>query len=102
MVGRIDYEAVQSISFTASASDRESGLLARTTVQQFTVSVININDNGPRFSQPYYEAELRENVTSRQTVVSVLATDLDLSPYGDVRYARVGYPSKSSVLFKLE
>lgn len=87
---RIDYESVQAISFTARARDRaDGGVLSLSTQHDFVVNVVNINDHQPVFSESYYEVEIRENVTSQQTVVSVLATDLDLYPYGDIRYVWV-------------
>ena len=86
VAGRVDYESVQAITFTVRASDGTDEGIARTTDQRFSVSVININDNKPQFSQEYYEAEISEDTTNRQTVTTVTATDADLSPYGEVRY----------------
>ena len=86
VAGRVDYESVQAITFTVRVSDGADEGIARTTDQRFSVSVININDNKPQFSQEYYEAEISENTTDRQTVTTVTATDADLSPYGEVRY----------------
>ncbi|XP_067945562.1 cadherin-87A-like [Watersipora subatra] len=87
VAGRIDYEVVQTLRFTAEARDRRTnGRLAHTVRQEFTVDVVNINDNQPKFNQDYYQVELLENITSRQSVVNVVATDLDLPPYGLVWY----------------
>lgn len=85
MASRIDYESVQVVNITVRASDRTAGGPSLYTDQVFSFRVVNINDNRPLFTQQYYEAEIRENITNRQTVVTVLATDLDLHPYGDVR-----------------
>lgn len=82
---RIDYETVQTVTFTATARDRDDSVLSHSTTHQFSVNVININDNTPVFSEPYYEAEVLENRTQRQNAVTVIATDLDLPAYGDVR-----------------
>ena len=85
VASRLDYESVQVISILVRASDGTDEGAARTTDQRFSVSVININDNKPQFSQEYYEAEIDENTTARQIVTTVSATDGDLSPYGEVR-----------------
>lgn len=83
---RIDYESRQSINVTVRASD--SGIPPKTTEQLFTIDIININDNLPIFSEPFYEAEINENATVRQNVITVSASDLDLPPYGAVKYVK--------------
>lgn len=80
---RIDYESVQAINITVRASD--SGNPAKSTEQLFTIEVVNINDNVPIFTKPYYEAEISENSTLRQNVITVSASDIDLPPYGTVK-----------------
>lgn len=91
MAGRIDYEAVQRLNVTVRASDQ--GNPPRSSEREFSIAVININDHTPKFSQPFYEAEILENSTVRQSVVTVQASDLDLSPYGDVKYVERDYSS---------
>jgi len=85
VASRIDYEAIQTVTFTARAYDGNNYLTDQYADQQFTVNIININDNTPKFSQQFYESDILENSTDRQTVTTVSATDQDFYPYGDVR-----------------
>ncbi|KAF6041176.1 hypothetical protein EB796_000514 [Bugula neritina] len=86
VASRVDYEAIQTVTFTARAYDGNNYLTDQYADQQFTVNIININDNTPKFSQQFYESDISENSTDRQTVTTVSATDQDFYPYGDVRY----------------
>ncbi|XP_041929680.1 protocadherin alpha-8-like isoform X29 [Alosa sapidissima] len=68
-----------------------------------TISVLDINDNRPAFSQDVYSATLHENVDVGTTVIKVFATDLDEGPNGDVIYSFVSHlNSKVFDIFSLD
>ena len=44
---------------------------------QILVTVLDINDNRPQFSQPKYTVSISENTAPGTDVITVTATDLD-------------------------
>ena len=69
----LDYEFQQSHNFTVIASDSGSPQLS--AEEQVSVTVLNVNDNAPQFSQDMYEFNVPENSMLN---VEVTATDEDL------------------------
>ncbi|XP_063045443.1 protocadherin alpha-7-like [Engraulis encrasicolus] len=68
-----------------------------------TVSVLDINDNRPVFSQDVYSATLSENIAIGTTVIKVSATDLDEGANGEVTYSfGDGMTSKVQEIFNLD
>ncbi|KAJ8022787.1 Protocadherin Fat 4 [Holothuria leucospilota] len=71
----IDYETRQETNFKIKASS----LLGNESTLEVTVSIININDNGPVFSQDDgYQGYFAEDVPSGHTILTVQATDEDI------------------------
>ena len=69
----LDRETTSLYNLTVVAADL-AGLSGTATVY---LTVTDVNDNGPWFVPPYYDAEIKENVDSKQTVTEVKATDPD-------------------------
>ena len=69
----LDYEFEQSLRFTVIASD--SGFPQRFSEEPILVTVLNINDNSPQFTEDFYNFSVPEN--SRLNI-EVFATDSDL------------------------
>ncbi|KAL5017401.1 hypothetical protein ScPMuIL_006990 [Solemya velum] len=82
---RIDYEQIQSVSFTVKATDDGSPQHLSATAQVF-VTIRNINDNQPQFDSSSYTAYIPENSPGGTPLVTVSASDLDLEDFGVVRY----------------
>ncbi|XP_075975917.1 cadherin 87A isoform X2 [Anticarsia gemmatalis] len=85
---RIDYEKLHSINFTLVAYD--SGVPQLSTTAGVTVTVINANDEEPRFTASGYNATVVEHTTPGTEVLTVTAVDLDEGEYGEVRYSLSG------------
>ncbi|XP_040459349.1 protocadherin alpha-C1-like isoform X5 [Falco naumanni] len=51
------------------------------------VTVLDTNDNAPKFEHSVYRASILENSPSGTLVVQVHATDLDEGPNGEIRYS---------------
>ena len=39
---------------------RDGGMLSRSATAELTVTVLDVNDNTPKFSQDYYDAHIRD------------------------------------------
>lgn len=60
------------------------------TTVSIIINIININDNGPDFILPVYDAEIMEGTPSNYRVLTVRATDDDEGIYGVIRYHIAG------------
>jgi protocadherin Fat 4 len=76
VVTTLDYQQHQSYSLVVVASDngRPVTMTATTVVN---ISVLDVNNHSPEFSQSSYETVVLENVTIGTVVGVVMATDLD-------------------------
>ncbi|XP_029587734.1 protocadherin alpha-7 isoform X9 [Salmo trutta] len=64
----------------------DGGNPPRSANLNLTVTVLDINDNRPVFSQEVYTVTLEENVSINTVVIQVKAIDLDEGVNGDVEY----------------
>lgn len=71
----LDHEARESHHFTVIATDR--GVPSLSSTAHVWVSVIDMNDNPPRFEQPSYTCFLSEHAERGQFVTVVSASDPD-------------------------
>ncbi|XP_063045444.1 protocadherin alpha-8-like [Engraulis encrasicolus] len=78
-----EQKALHTLSLTAT----DGGSPPRSGALNITVSVLDINDNHPVFSQDVYSTTLYEDVAAGTTVIKVLATDLDEGTNGEVTYS---------------
>ncbi|XP_036431572.1 protocadherin alpha-8-like isoform X5 [Colossoma macropomum] len=65
----------------------DGGNPPRSGTLNITVTVLDINDNRPVFSQEVYTTQIKENVPIGTVVIKVKATDLDESLNGEVLYS---------------
>ncbi|KAK2524900.1 hypothetical protein Q9233_009219 [Columba guinea] len=80
----LDREEQSEIGFTLIAMDGDSPPRSGTT--QILVVVLDANDNAPVFTKRVYVGKVLENAPEGSVVLSVVATDLDEGPNGDISY----------------
>lgn len=74
----LDAEFSQVYNLTVMASDFD-GAISLTSSVLVRVNVIDLNDNPPVFAQPSYSVSVREDVAIGTTILTILATDEDVS-----------------------
>lgn len=80
----IDFETKQSYQFKVSATDKLGA--GMTSLSNVTITVSDLNDNGPVFSHLIYTAQIHENVGVGFPVMTLNATDKDSGYFGSVAY----------------
>ncbi|XP_053285147.1 protocadherin alpha-6-like [Pleuronectes platessa] len=81
----LDREFAERHSLVLTALD--GGKPPKSGEMNILVKVLDVNDNGPVFSQDVYSVMLNENAAVGTTVLQVNASDLDEGPNGDVAYS---------------
>ncbi|XP_060935135.1 protocadherin alpha-6-like [Limanda limanda] len=81
----LDREFAERHSLVLTALD--GGKPPKSGLMNILVKVLDVNDNGPVFSQEVYSVMLNENAAVGTTVLQVNASDLDEGPNGDVVYS---------------
>ena len=84
----LDREMRSEFTVTLRCADR--GLLPHESRKMVTVSLIDINDNEPRFTESEYITELPESSGSGLSILTVTAVDRDLAENGRVSYHLLG------------
>ncbi|XP_076844234.1 protocadherin Fat 4 isoform X2 [Brachyhypopomus gauderio] len=80
----LDREKVSKFALTVKATDR--GIQPRSTAVKVIISVLDVNDNAPRFSQ-IFSAMVPENAPVGYTVTRVTTTDEDAGVNAVSRYS---------------
>ena len=88
-----------SLSVPINARDRGSPALQDVTI--ITITLRDINDNSPQFTESVYEATLFENQPA-QTILAISATDLDLGANSDIDYLFTVVPLSGISLFRID
>ncbi|PIK40237.1 putative protocadherin Fat 1 [Apostichopus japonicus] len=83
----LDFEKEHAYYLTVKASDAGVRPLSDTTM--VNIQVTDVNDNSPVFSQDIYNSEVIEAARVGDSVVQVMASDIDSGPLGDVSYTIV-------------
>lgn len=91
----LDRETLDRHALTVLATD--NGSPAATASASVLVTVLDDNDNDPRFEKDFYGYELLENLPSGTLVGSVSASDPDLGKNALLRYAVVQANSSFAV-----
>lgn len=73
----LDAESISSYEVTITAFD--NGEPSLSTSVEVVVSVTDVNDNAPIFSQGSYEVSVPESVGSNEVLTEIVATDRDLT-----------------------
>lgn len=84
----IDYEQTKQLEFTVMVYD--AGVPQLSSSAKVTVSVINVNDQDPKFEKDAYNASVLENSPPGTHVTTVKAIDVDEGVFGQVRYTVTG------------
>ncbi|KAF4077893.1 hypothetical protein AMELA_G00193240 [Ameiurus melas] len=90
---KVDYETTRNLTFKFEA--RKNHMLD--TVLGVVVNILDINDNAPIFSLPYYETTLKESLLQGELVTTVSASDNDnpTTPNGTFKFALVSVTPKT-------
>ena len=73
-----DAEVVSSLSFNVTAEDTDGSIVQSATVPVM-VAVADLNDNVPMFDLPFYQVNVSENTTHGKVILTVSASDSDVS-----------------------
>ena len=87
VAGEIDREEESSYSFTVTVSDQGSPPLS--TTASVTITVVDIDDNSPQFTEDLYVAVLNGTAEEGASVVMVECTDRDEGVNAGVEYSLV-------------
>ncbi|XP_055064636.2 protocadherin beta-7-like isoform X3 [Misgurnus anguillicaudatus] len=96
----LDREQQKEIEMILTASD--GGTPQRSGTAVIYITVLDINDNVPVFSQSVYKVTLPENTPSGTSVITVSATDADEGLDGEVSYEFSRISDKAAKLFSVE
>ena len=72
---------------TLQVAATDNGSPSRQSFRDYTITLVDINDNTPTFSDTKYTNQLRENLPSGQVVFSTSATDIDLGTNAQITYS---------------
>ncbi|KAG9508984.1 Protocadherin-like wing polarity protein stan, partial [Fragariocoptes setiger] len=84
VVAPLDYEIENSYRLVVRAQD--SGSPVRSNVTFVTITVVDVNDNTPHFTNPCYQETIVENTPPNTKIMRVQAFDGDSGDNGAVRY----------------
>ena len=84
-----DHEQLSNVRAVIEASDNSSGLPQKSSTV-FVLSILDVNDNSPKFSTPLFEFVVQENVAAGTKVGQMSATDADGDPYNTFTFSFVG------------
>ena len=90
----IDREQTPQIRIRLNATDK--GHPPRTTKQEYTINIGDVNDNAPVFSNGSYFAKANESTPHTQSLLQVSATDKDLGSNKEITYSIVNNSIYSS------
>ncbi|XP_060630212.2 protocadherin gamma-B1-like isoform X27 [Anolis sagrei] len=97
---QLDHESESSFYLTLIALD--GGKPPKTGTTKIWITVIDVNDNSPVFSQELYMVNLKENTPRGFLVVQVKATDKDAGSNGEIRYGFKNIPERAHQKFILD
>ncbi|NWV69892.1 PCDG7 protein, partial [Malurus elegans] len=80
----------------------DGGDPARTGTARIRVTVLDVNDNAPVFSQAEYTVRVPEDVPVGSILITVTATDPDERLYGQVKYSLKKVSDMASDIFRLD
>ncbi|KAL5457372.1 hypothetical protein EMCRGX_G034622 [Ephydatia muelleri] len=75
LASHLDYGVQHLYSFEVTATDR--GIVPLSTDVNATIVVLDVNNNPPIFTQPYYVSYVPEDLPPGQTILQVTTTDAD-------------------------
>nr|DAA06616.1 TPA_inf: protocadherin gamma b14 isoform [Anolis carolinensis] len=96
----LDHETERSFHLTLMALD--GGKPPKTGTAKIWITVIDVNDNSPVFSQELYIVNLKENMPRGSLVVQVKAMDKDAGSNGQINYVFKNIPERARQKFILD
>ena len=85
LIGQLDYEKQKKYVLNITAKD--SGTPPLMSYQLFTIFVVDVNDNPPKFNKPLYTGRVFENEKPGTSVMRVEATDRDSGTNAELTYS---------------
>ena len=86
LVGKLDYEQNQTITFSVVAKETQTSE-KRETNTTVVISVTDVNDNAPLFTQSVYQFSVSESPSFPVFVGTVMATDTDSGLFAEITYS---------------
>ncbi|XP_069049414.1 protocadherin Fat 1 isoform X3 [Lepisosteus oculatus] len=83
--------------YTLNVTVYDLGIPQKSSWRLLDVTILDSNDNSPRFLQDSYSVEISENTEVGSDIIQVEATDRDLGLNGEVRYSLVGDTDKFEI-----
>ncbi|KAI1242062.1 Protocadherin Fat 3 [Lamprotornis superbus] len=83
----LDFESCKDFYLVVEAKD--GGTPALSAVTTVNVNVTDVNDNAPAFSQAVYSAVISEDAAVGDSVLMLIAEDLDSPPNGQIHFSIV-------------
>ncbi|KAJ7419437.1 FAT atypical cadherin 3 [Willisornis vidua] len=83
----LDFESCKDFYLVVEAKD--GGTPALSAVTTVNVNVTDVNDNAPTFSQEVYSAVISEDAAVGDSVMMLIAEDLDSPPNGQIHFSIV-------------
>ncbi|XP_012412337.1 protocadherin-1 isoform X2 [Trichechus manatus latirostris] len=100
VMGNLDRERRDSYDLTIKVQD--GGSPPRASSALLRVTVLDTNDNAPKFERPSYEAELSENSPIGHSVIQVKANDSDQGANAEIDYTFHQAPEVVRRLLRLD
>ena len=85
LTGRLDRESQKSYAMILVAYD--GGVPVKSGSLRITVTVLDANDNSPKFDRLLYEVSVVEDAAPLTTIIKVHATDIDEGLNGEIMYS---------------
>ncbi|XP_039181944.1 protocadherin-1 isoform X4 [Crotalus tigris] len=96
VMGNLDREQSESYDLTIRVQD--GGSPPRASSALLRITILDMNDNAPKFEKPLYEAELSENSPIGHSVLQVKANDSDQGANAEIDYS---FHQASDVIHRL-
>ncbi|XP_072181687.1 cadherin EGF LAG seven-pass G-type receptor 2-like [Diadema setosum] len=87
---RLDRERIERYNLIVMAQDMGTNPMRRNSTAEVSLTVLDVNDNSPQFSQASYEVSVREDVGPHDPgsqILHVIATDADIGANAEVHYS---------------
>ncbi|KFQ21079.1 Protocadherin beta-15, partial [Mesitornis unicolor] len=96
----LDREEHSELYFSLIAVD--GGSPPRSGTTQIHIVVLDVNDNAPIFTQELYIGKVLENAPEGSVILSVVATDRDAGPNGNISYQFIQKVGQSHSAFAID
>ncbi|XP_061178872.1 cadherin EGF LAG seven-pass G-type receptor 2-like isoform X2 [Saccostrea echinata] len=94
----LDRELIPKHTFAIYATD--NGYPQLSAMALLTITVLDINDNDPKFEQSVYYQEVAENLPVSSTIMTIKATDSDEGRNAEIRYRIIENQQSSAFMIE--